>query len=283
MHDVSLRAASNRMDAHNLAVVLCPNLVASKTNPARDVMMCSVPGAPALFTRTPSDRPPASNPAALSEGKTTLGTVLKLCIQRYFEVFDELRDRAEAQPPLRAPGESSSSSSASSNSGFRASSPRRQSVRSALSQNEDEDIDDEMLVMPIGMEYSNGGTGQNGNGGAGPPSAWGAAGAGNGSNSTFRPRHRSNVSGAASTTGYGARSVMSNGGGVYGSTRTKSLVSVEKGSGVAGTGTVGRKGSIAVGRGTTRKASGAAVEAVGITASGFFSAPVNSTGRSPGP
>jgi Rho GTPase-activating protein 1 len=156
-------------------------------------------------------------------------------------------------------------------------------VRSALSQNEDEDIDDEMLVMPIGMEYSNGGTGQNGNGGAGPPSAWGAAGAGNGSNSTFRPRHRSNVSGAASTTGYGARSVMSNGGGVYGSTRTKSLVSVEKGSGVAGTGTVGRKGSIAVGRGTTRKASGAAVEAVGITASGFFSAPVNSTGRSPGP
>ncbi|KAJ7621909.1 Rho GTPase activation protein [Mycena polygramma] len=86
MHDVSLRAASNRMDAHNLAVVLCPNLVASKTNPARDVMMCSVPGGPALFTRAPSDRAaPASNPAALAEGKTTLGTVVKLCIQRYFE------------------------------------------------------------------------------------------------------------------------------------------------------------------------------------------------------
>ncbi|KAJ7836931.1 Rho GTPase activation protein [Mycena leptocephala] len=82
MHDVSVRADSYRMDAHNLAVVLCPNLVASKTNPARDVMMCSVSGADALFMRTPSDRPPASNPAALSEGKTTLGTVLKLCIQR---------------------------------------------------------------------------------------------------------------------------------------------------------------------------------------------------------
>ncbi|KAJ7228116.1 hypothetical protein B0H12DRAFT_232663 [Mycena haematopus] len=276
MHDVSLRAASNRMDAHNLAVVLCPNLVASKTNPARDVMMCSVPGGPALFTPSPSDRSvPTSNSAALADGKTTLGTVIKLCIQRYYEIFDEVRDRTEALSPPRAPGESSESSSASSTSGrggFRASSPRRQSVRS---QNEDEDIDDEMLVMPIGMASPTGG----------PPSAWGAAAAG--STSTFRPRHRSTFSGsgsgAASTAGYGTRSVLSgNGNGVYDSSRTRSLVSVEKGSGAGiGTGTVGRKGSISVGRGTTRKASGAAVEAVGITASGFFSAPVNSQGRSP--
>ncbi|KAJ6585578.1 hypothetical protein B0H19DRAFT_981776 [Mycena capillaripes] len=284
MHDVSLRAASNRMDAHNLAVVLCPNLVASKTNPVRDVMMCTIPGGPALF---PSDRPPTtsnSNPAALAEGKTTLGTVIKLCIQRYFEVFDEVHDRTEALPPrARAHGESSSSSASSSVD----MDLRRQSVRS---QNEDEEIDDEMLVMPIGMESvhasgpsANGGQNGNGNGG-GPPSAWGAAGAGNSGNSTFRPRHRSTLSGAASTAGHGTRSVLSNGGGAYGSNRTRSLVSVEKGSaGAVGTGTVGRKGSISVGRGTTRKASGAAVEAVGITASGFFSAPVNSTGRSPGP
>ncbi|KAJ6487245.1 CDC42 rho GTPase-activating protein [Mycena vitilis] len=276
MHDVSLRAASNRMDAHNLAVVLCPNLVASKTNPARDVMMCSVPGGPALFTRAPSER---SNPAALAEGKTTLGTVVKLCIQRYFEVFDEVRDRTEALPPRRAPGESSSSSSASSTSDFRSSSPRRMSVRS---QNDDEDIDDAMLVMPIGMDHHHHGNGSgSGQNGSGPPSAWGAAAAGNG-NGTFRPRHRNTLSGAASTAGHGTRSVMSGAGGAYGSSRTRSLVSVEKGSIGAAPGTVGRKGSIAIGRGTTRKASGAAVEAVGITASGFFSAPVDSTGRSAG-
>ncbi|KAJ7174037.1 CDC42 rho GTPase-activating protein [Mycena crocata] len=286
MHEVSLRVASNRMDAHNLAVVLCPNLVASKTNPARDVWMCGVPGGPALFARAPSPSPKlptGSNAAALAEGRTTLGTVVKLCIQRYFEVFDEVRDRTEALPP-RAPhshAESSASSSASSTSDFRAPSPRRQSVRSAQSQNEDEDIDDAMLVMPIGMEH-----GQNGNGNghvhgaASPPSAWGIAAAGQ--NSTFRPRHRSTLSGAA-TTGNNTRSVISGGGGVYGSSRAKSLVSVEKGA-AGGVGTVGRKGSISVGRGTTRKASGAAVEAIGITAEGFFSAPVNgnSTGRSPG-
>ncbi|KAJ7785705.1 hypothetical protein B0H16DRAFT_1400353 [Mycena metata] len=273
MHDVSLRAASNRMDAHNLAVVLCPNLVASKTNPARDVMMCSVPGGPALFTPAPTDRGPTSNPAALAEGKTTLGIVVKLCIQRYFEIFDEMRDRTEAQPP-RAHAESSASSSASSSfHNFRSSSPRRQSVRSAMSQNEDEDIDDEMLVMPIGMASPTTAT---------PPSAWSIAAAGN-NNGTYRPRHRNTLSGASSTLAQGTRSMMTGGGGgnAFGSSRARSLVSVEKGSPGAGMGTVGRKGSISVGRGTTRKATGAAVEAVGITASGFFSAPVNSTGRSP--
>ncbi|KAJ6453094.1 hypothetical protein C8R45DRAFT_1039589 [Mycena sanguinolenta] len=263
MHDVSIRAASNRMDAHNLSVVLCPNLVASKTNPARDVMMCGVPGGPALFTPSAADRPaPTSNSAALADGKTTLGTVIKLCIQRYFEVFDEVRDRTEAMPP-RAPGESSETSSSSSGGGFRASSPRRQSVV-----NEDEDIDDAMLVMPIGMASPTGA----------PPSAWGAApGNGAGNTGTYRARHRSMFSGSGSVLSNG----NGGGGGVYGSSRTRSLVSVEKGSGAAGTGTVGRKGSISVGRGTTRKATGAAVEAVGITASGFFSAPVDTPGRSP--
>ncbi|KAJ6614790.1 hypothetical protein B0H10DRAFT_2043393 [Mycena sp. CBHHK59/15] len=277
MHEVSLRAASNRMDAHNLAVVLCPNLVASKTNPARDVMMCSVPGGPALFARSPSNPPLASNPAALSEGKTTLGTVIKLCIQRYFEIFDEVRDRSEAvQAPAAQHSSSSSSSSASSTSEFRGASPRRQSVRS---QNEDEEIDDAMLVMPIGMGYGQNGAGPSSPTGA-PPSAWGAAAAGG--QGTFRPRHRNTLSGASSIAGHGTRSVLSNGGvGVYGSSRTKSLVSVEKGVAGAGAGTVGRKGSISIGRGTTRKASGAAVEAVGITAEGFFSAPVGN-GRSPG-
>ncbi|KAJ7820219.1 hypothetical protein B0H14DRAFT_3111289 [Mycena olivaceomarginata] len=310
MHDVSLRAASNRMDAHNLAVVLCPNLVGSRThpNPAKDVMMCAVPGAPALFASSPSPSASRSNgnPApsssngksgAPAEGKTTLGTVIKLCIERYFEVFDEVHDRSEALPPPRALGASgsSSTSSASSLSGGGGGGVRRHSAqqqpqndddaRRYSVRSDDDDDDDAMLVMPIGMAAQSP-TGA-------PPSAWGTASASSSSSSpsawgasasspsgsgTYRPRHRSAFgSGAASTTGHGAaRSVLSgnaNGAGAYGSSRTRSLVSVEKPGVGTSVGTVGRKGSIAVGRGTTRKGSGAAVEAVGITASGFFSAP----------
>ncbi|KAF7297625.1 Rho GTPase-activating protein 8 [Mycena kentingensis (nom. inval.)] len=297
MHDVSLRAASNRMDAHNLAVVLCPNLVKGK-NPARDVFMCAVSGGPALFPssassasfRTSPSLPSTTSPTS-AEGKTTLGSVIKLCIQRYFEVFDELSDRTEAvsSPPLGAGSAagSSSASSASSTSGFPrprprpipastdSSDPRRQSARS---QNEDEEIDDEMLVMPLGPTSVTPPT-ANGNGHA-PPSAWGLANAnGNGSgngNGTYRVRNaRSVVSASGASTG-----------GVYGVSaasagRTRSLVSVEKGAGPVTPGTVGRKGSIAIGRaGTLRDGrgtvkSGAAVEALGITAEGFFSAPAN--------
>ncbi|KAJ7069089.1 CDC42 rho GTPase-activating protein [Mycena amicta] len=292
MHDVSLRAASNRMDAHNLAVVLCPNLVKGKS-PAKDVFMCAVSGGPALFPSSPSSAslqqqhspsPSSPNPAVLAEGKTTLGTVIKLCIQRYFEVFDELPDRTEAvsSPPLGNNAVSSSASSNSSTSHFRplaqarpqppttsAADPRRQSTRS---QNEDEDIDDDMLVMPIGPASPTTN--------AAPPSSWavGLHNANGNGNGTYRVRG-------------GHRSVMSasSGNGVYTTSnaslgRTRSLVSVEKG---PAPGTVGRKGSIAIGRtGTMRGGStiksGAAVEAIGITAEGFFSAPVNGNGRSPG-
>ncbi|CAK5266962.1 unnamed protein product, partial [Mycena citricolor] len=259
MHDVSLRAASNRMDAHNLAVVLSPNLVKSKTNPIRDVWMCSVPGGPALFS-------PEASPSTdvFPEGKTTLGAIVKLCILRYFEVFDELPDRAEAQAPL-AEAPSASSSASSSAYEYRPPSPRRQSVRSAHSQNDDEDLDDGMLVMPIGPGSPMA---------ASPPSAWGSSSPNGHSNGqgTFRPRHRTTLSGGGSLGG--TRSIMS-GGGAFGSVRSRSLISVEKGSGPMGVGTVGKRGSIAIGRGTT-KASGAAVEAVGITAEGFFAPPVSS-------
>ncbi|EEB92256.1 hypothetical protein MPER_09264 [Moniliophthora perniciosa FA553] len=79
MHEVSLHAAMNRMDAHNLSIVLCPNLVKG-TNPAKDVMMCTAPGGP-------QQQQPQNN--------TTLGTVIKLCIHRYYEIFDEVHDRTE--------------------------------------------------------------------------------------------------------------------------------------------------------------------------------------------
>lgn len=271
MHEVSLRSASNRMDAHNLALVLCPNLV-SGSNPARDVMMCSVPGGPTLFESTSS--PIKSNRAALSEGRTTLGMIIKLCIQRYYEIFDEVHDRTEALYPERAlRGEegniSSETSSASGNPG-----PSHHGMYH--DHDDDEDIDDAMLVMPIGPSHShhhNGSTPQQAGGSSiSPPSAWGAPG---GATSTFKPRHRSTLSGSSSK----VRSMHTvgldsgNGGGgayAYASTnKAKSMYSIENGTGTAG----GRKGSISVGRGTTRKSSGAGVEAIGITAEGFFSAP----------
>lgn len=210
------------MDAHNLTIVLCPNLVSS-SNPARDVMMCAVPNSP---TPTPT---PSLNQAALSEGKGTLGMVIKLCIQRYYEVFDEVWDRSEALPPRLE------ESRTSTNDG----------------EEEDDDIDDEMLVMPLGP----------GQAGAWPASA----------RFNYKPRRKSG-------TGAGTPIVQSmhtigkeaGDGDVIGHNvtlgRSKSMVSVERG-------TRRGKGSIAVGRGTTRKSSGAAVEAVGVTAAGFFSPP----------
>jgi Rho GTPase-activating protein 1 len=260
MHEVSLRSASNRMDAHNLAVVLCPNLV-SGPSPARDVIMCSVPGGPSLY----ESNAPRSNFAAPSEGKTTLGMIIKLCIERYFEIFDEVKDRSEAVPPqpsFREQGPVSSEASSASGS------PRPQQ-RNGLHNDDDEDIDDAMLVMPIGPSPSHEAAGSvpNGNG-TSPPSAWGAAPVG----ATFKPRHRSALSGGSSSavrsmytvgegTGFG-------GSGMASISRSKSMISIEK-----GMGTVGRKGTITVGRGTTRKSAGAGVEAISITAEGFFSAP----------
>jgi len=60
----------------------------------------------------------------------------------------------------------------------------------------------------------------------------------------------------------------------YGGTMTigkaRSMISIEKGDG-----TQSRKGTITVGRGTGRKSTGAGVEALSVTAAGFFSPPAN--------
>lgn len=242
------------MDAHNLTVVICPNLVSS-SNPMRDVMMCSVPNAPTLFDAAraaSSTNLPAqvSTPSSLTEGKTTLGMIIKLCIQRYYEVFDEVLDRTEAiaqdimLPPnpfadLNSPG-----------------SPSLNNRDSALL--EDDDIDDAMLVMPLGPNRFSGSAGA------------GASGAG------FRPQHRATQSslsrerdrdGAARST----HTAFGNGGTPPSSYATvnkaRSTISIERGN-------PSRKGSIALGRGTARgKGAGAGVQAIGITAEGFFSSP----------
>lgn len=249
MHEVSLRSSVNLMDAHNLAIVLCPNLVSSPS-PARDIAMCAVPSGPSLHPSIPT----TSNPQP--EGRTTLGAIIKLCIQRYYEVFDEVEDLLEARYPRGEVDQPGTPSSTSSSFGARPA-PRRQSVLSKASSSgtrdsraldDDESIDDAMLVMPIGLA------------GGGPPSTWSTVGPG-----AFRPRHRTGLSGG------GSRSMHTTAGGTSnpGTVRARATASVVEGP----TGTARGKGSIAVGRGTTRKSTGSAVQAVGVTASGFFTPP----------
>lgn len=246
------------MDAHNLTIVICPNLVSS-SNPMRDVMMCSVPNAPTLFDATraasstnlaaQAQSQPASTPAAaaLTEGKTTLGMIIKLCIQRYYEIFDDVLDRSEAlaqeiaHPPnpfadLGSPG-----------------SPSLNNRDSALL--DDEDIDDAMLVMPLGPNNPN-----RFSGGASNP------------NSAYRPQHRATQSRDA--VARSTHTAFGNGNGgppsayaTVNANKARSTISIERGN-------TSRKGSIALGRGTTRgKSTGSGVQAIGITAEGFFSAP----------
>jgi len=208
------------MDAHNLAIVFCPNLAASK-NPTQDVAMCGIFGAPDSSQHT---TPAPPNSSASVEGRTTLAMVIKLCIQRYYEVFDEVFDRSEAVGSLDG----------------------------NTAHDEDEDIDDAMLVMPIGPSTS--GQGDESRPG---PSAWKGT-------STSRTRGKSSSMRSTHTI-----SDIGNPG-PFATSRAKSLITIEQG--VTG-GSTGRKGSITIGRGTTRKSAGAAVEAIGVTAAGFFSPP----------
>lgn len=242
MHDVSVRSASNRMDEHNLAVVICPNLVKG-ANPALDVMMCAVSGLPSLF----KSRSTGMNSDPISEGRTTLGMVIVLCIKRYYEVFDETPDRTEAIPPQRRiPDENEASSSRSGSA-----SP------SPIFHDEDEDIDDAMLVMPLGPSHSSNGSVQHTHS---PPSAWTSS---NGVSGTSTPRSMHTIRGENGNSGLNANYQFPTNG------KAKSMINIEKAGTVGG----GRKGSISVGRGTTRKSSGAGVEALSVTAEGFFSAP----------
>ncbi|KAJ2935871.1 hypothetical protein H1R20_g1223, partial [Candolleomyces eurysporus] len=269
-HDVAIRSATNRMDDYNLAIVLTPNLVKG-SNPMRDVAMSAVAGVPALAARNPL--------VATAESKTTLGSIIALCIRRYYEIFDEIPDRADA-------GGSTLVSQSQSHSSFLSSqqlSPAPSEASYVIQDEDDEDIDDEDYATHA--EASAGAPGHRSRksvqlqqqqqqnlqfGGASPPSAWSTAGAGSNGK-----RHRTTPSGGTTSSGVksmhtvlGEGSTTTTGGvGTHG--RAKSVISIDKGTGAQGH----RKGTISVGRGTTRKSVGSGVEAVGITAEGFFSDP----------
>ncbi|KAF5311643.1 hypothetical protein D9611_009519 [Ephemerocybe angulata] len=264
MHDVSLRGATNRMNDYNLAIVLTPNLVKG-SNPIRDVSICAVAGAPALANMSPNQ-----------EGKTTLGTIIALCIRRYYEIFDDIPDYTDVASSTHLDPSYSQSSFLSSQLSP-SSTPSEASY--VIHDGEDDFFADDDLPpsasLPSGHRRGDSTQLQQQQqaalaaAAAAPPSAWAAGVPQN--NGSGAKRHRTTPSGGTTSTTSGVRSVhtlqgdRANNGGAY-QGRAKSLVSVDKVS------PGHKKGTISVGRGT-RKASGAAVGAVGVTAEGFFSPP----------
>jgi len=257
IHEVSLRSSTNLMGAHNLAIVLCPNLV-SGSSPAKDIAICSLPGGPVLHPEL------STSTQSPHQGQTTLSMIIKLCIQRYYEIFDEVQDRGEALLPARsiteddvAPSGSSSPRVVGAPQGIPS---KRLSALSHGSSNrdsrgfdDDESIDDTMLVMPVDSTVG------------APPSTWGP--------NAGRPRSSSQAR-SVHTLGHATKAAGSGQSGQV--HRARSTISLENTSG-----TIRGRSSVTIGRGTARKASGAGVQALGVTASGFF-APLPSTEESKG-
>ena len=252
LHDVSLRSASNKMDALNLAIVISPNLLKG-SNQARDVAMVSVPGTPAFF-----DRPNSNNGNTQEERQATLGMVIALCIRRYYEVFDEVVDPSEAVPAWRTlHGDNVPYLSVTG-------SPE-QPMYVLSNEGEEEEEDDDRLQRRVSPPLSLVGASLAGS----PPK-----------------RHRSTLSSGSNSES--TRSMHTLIGETNGSNRigdvsyptygkAKSTISIEKNGGASGNESGTSKGSISIGRGTTKKGSGANVEAIGVTAGGFFSAPDDDT------
>ena len=279
LHNVSLHSATKRMDAHNLAVVIFPNFVKGSSS-VKDVMMCSVPGGGrptsdgntqasvsqtllASVSSTVSDN-------FVAEEKTTLRTVIVLCIQRYYEVFDEVQDRSEpVQSPSREPTRSTSQPPCSpTTSAFVSTRPLSHNV-------DDEDsLDDAMLVMPIGpigntIPTWNHSVDSSAN--ANQVSLKGTV-------FPYQPRQRKNLE--------AARSLHSDpndtSGTRYHSTRSRvcSVINIERQENGVGSG----RSSISTKRGNSHKSTGSGVETLGITAGGLFSPPtVTSPPRSLSP
>ena len=243
------------MDAHNLALVLTPNLVKGQ-NFKRDFEMSAVPNNMDGHTAKPAS--------------ATLGLVIKTCIPHYYEIFDEVVDRTEAIPPHLS---TSSFTAVDSNEPVSATASSFSSdISGTQVDGDDESIDDQMLVMPLGPTTQ--GSSSNRTNGLAPPSAWSQTT----TPTPYKPRQRktlskgSNQSLHTTMSGTGGTGVGGSQPGTVG--KAKSMISIEKRT--IGGGPGGRKGSISIGRGTTRKGTGSGVEAIGITANGFFSPPESS-------
>jgi Rho GTPase-activating protein 1 len=253
------------MDARNLAIVLTPNLVASG-NPLKDVEICSVKDSPGSMFGVSS----IGGEQASREGRTTLGTIIKLCIHRYFEVFDEMADRAEAmeRDPFSVGGLSDSGQAPSTNSsvpssplGVASSATSVDGVAKRHSLLRDDDsLDDTMLVMPIGPSGSSSRI---------SPTTHNFSESGTTSSTTrvwppgAKGTVRSVVSGESRVPAHGTLT----------KTRARSLFAPASENGGPVPAFNSRKNGLPTSvsaNGTLRKAAGSAVSAHSVTASGFF-------------
>ncbi|XP_006462937.1 hypothetical protein AGABI2DRAFT_186748 [Agaricus bisporus var. bisporus H97] len=284
MHEVSLRASVNKMDAHNLTIVLSPNLVKG-SNPIRDSVMCLLDGPSAVLVSNMAQG--SGGDGGTNEGATTLGMIIRVCIQRYFEVFDEVTDRNEPVPVNRVRvlnGEAEPQSnqiSSSPISGRRPVLPTHLSPREGEEEDVDEDIDDTMLVMPIEPGFGPGKHKSNTSvqwargvqaSTSSSPNSWKSKNQrGQSSSNDYRTSSPTSVSAHTNVSGAGSASPP------YATmNKVKSNISIEGGAGTWSS-RGGKRGSISIGRSSTGKSVGAGVEALGVTASGFFAPPDTSS------
>lgn len=118
LHDVARYHSQNEMDAYNLAAVVAPCLVRSPSAPEKDSKIL-VGRVPIQFPVPGASPFPASNPNTGSndtQSSATLTMLLRLCIERYYEVFDELPSSMHpggaSGPVTPAPNTPSASASA---------------------------------------------------------------------------------------------------------------------------------------------------------------------------
>ncbi len=243
------------MDSFNLAMMIGPNLVKG-SNSIRDVMMCSVPvstsvtgmSAGSVAARFASQESDSPNPNGNAEKNTTLGMVVAFCIRRYYEIFDEITDRSEAVASWKT---LDAKGSAEDGSG-------------TYVLGEDEDLDDDTHVQNNGQRVQ------------GPQPA---AGGQTSKVPVGAKKHKNNnpsismqsIFNANDRTTSSSPSAWNKSSATSG--KARSLITIEGGNNTPIGTIMNRRGSIAIGRGTTRKGSGSAVEAVGVTAEGFFAPP----------
>jgi Rho GTPase-activating protein 1 len=218
--------------------------------------MCSLAGGPS----------PLNGQKTSSKGiTTTLGMVVRLCIQRYYEIFEEVRDVSEAVEPM---------------------------FKETTQQSIDEiDLLPSMAGSPTAGATSPPQARSIANSSR-PPSAWNKSAAANGGRTRPRPPISQQISSLpvvnANNDTPSTRSGGSNG--TWSMPRSRrSILSIEKAAGgKLGTGsitlgksvpTIGRAGGQNTpSTGTVRKSAGATVTAVSVTATGFFAPAMGSEG-----
>ncbi|KAF8312119.1 Rho GTPase activation protein [Clavulina sp. PMI_390] len=281
LHDVSLRSSINKMDATNLALVFTPNLVAG-SNIIRDTQMASIP---TVAMQTAS----LVNPSGpLSGGRAkmmTLGIMMKVCIEQYFEIFEEIPDRTTASS-----SHPSLSLSSGPNNGLIP--PNSTYSQTFSARNDSDDEDEAVLVMPLGPSspttsssshhgtWSGAASPMVGSAASSPPGAPRAFGGGMDGGypasplASPSPTHRRKDSVQSQATTRNSSSTTRGAESIHGSVRgtlraARSVISIDRTPGKSGSIRLGSDGSPA-----GRRVSGAGVEAIGVTAAGFFS-PVN--------